>query len=390
MQIIWKYKHLLLVLILAIFVMGCTKKEEATHSAGFRVITAQPKSMVTKLHFNGTLAPLDAHPVLSPLDGRVTKIQFEYGQHINKGQTLLLLDAVKLSEDYRKTVSDYLEKKQTNEISISTYKGNEALFKAGVISKEEYLSAASRQRSDSLNFYQAKYDLEKLLSQTSIPLSTIENLNLADMTKVNEFLNQQFQAIKIFAPNDGIALFPTQDQKKDGSSSARINVGDDIKSGQLILSIGDLSGFTIKITVSEIAINLIKPGLPAIVTGSAFPGVELTGNVNTVAAQANPQTGSEGGLGMFDVIVKVPSITPDQQRNIRVGMSAAVELDIAEPPQIYLPLAAVHQKNNQRLVTVVDKNGQHREVPVVTGKTTLTEVAIAKGIEPGDQVVVPN
>lgn len=390
MQMLRKYKQLFFILILAVFLTGCPKKDEEPKKAtGSTIITAQPKSMVTKLHFNGTLAPLEAHSVLSPLDGRVTKIQFEYGQHINKGQSIVLLDAVKLSEDYRKTVSDFLEKKQTYEISLSTYKGNEALFKAGVISKEEYLSAESRQRSDTLSYYQSKYDLEKLLSQTSIPLSTIENLNLSDMTKVNEFLNQQFQAIKIFAPTDGIALFPTQDQKKD-SNTGRINVGDDIKSGQLILSIGDLSGFTIKINVSEIAINLIKPGLPAIVTGSAFPGVELSGNVNSVAAQANPQSSSEGGLGMFEVIVKVPHISPDQQLSIRVGMSSAVELDIAETPQIYVPLTAVHQKNNQRLVTVVDKNGQRREVQVVTGKTTLNEVAIAKGLEPGDQVVVPN
>lgn len=387
MQSQWKYKNFLFLLFLALFITGCPKKEEKK-TAGFTIITAQAKSMVTRLHFSGTLAPLEVHPVLSPLDGRVTKVQFEYGQHITKGQSLILLDAVKLSEDYRKTVSDYLEKKQNYEISVSTYKGNQALFKAGVISKEEYLSASSKQRSDTLSYYQAKYDLEKLLSQTSIPLSTIENLNLSDMKKVNEFLNQQFQAVKIFAHTQGIALFPTQDQKKD-NNVGRISAGDDIKSGQLILAIGDLSGFTIKLTVSEIAVNLIKPGLPAIVTGSAFPGVELKGNVSSVAAQANPQTGSDGGLGMFDVIVKVPNITPAQQQNIRVGMSAAVELDISESPQIYIPLEAVHPKNNQRLVTVVGKDGQRREVEVITGKTTLTEVAIIKGLEPGDKVVVP-
>jgi HlyD family secretion protein len=345
---------------------------------------------VTQLHFNGTLAPLSIQSVLSPLDGRVTQVLFEYGQHITKGQTLVLLDAVKLSEDYRKTVSDYLEKKQAYENGQTAYKGNQALFKAGVISKEEYLNAESRQRSDTLSFYQAKYDLEKLLAQTSVPLSSIENLNLSDMARVNALLNRQFQAIKIFSPSEGIALFPSPEQKKETTGTGRISVGDDIKSGQLILGIGDLSGFTLKLTVSEIAINLIKPNLPAIVTGSAFPGTELKGYVNSVASQANPQTSSEGGLGMFEVIVKVPQVSLQQQRNIRVGMSAAVELDIPEAPQIYVPLAAVHQTNGQRAVTVVDKNGQRHEVPVVTGKTTLTEVAIITGLQPGDQVVVPH
>lgn len=370
-------------------VTGCEKKTDksATH---FTVITVQPKSLITPLHFSGTLEPLSAQSVLSPFDGRVTKVLFQYGQQIQKNQPLITLDATKLSEDYRKTVSDFLEKKQGYETGLVSYQGTAALYKAGVISKEEYSTATTSQQSTTLNYLQAKYDLEKLLTQTDIAYSSIEQLNLTDMNQVNQTLNRQLQAVKVVAPTNGVALFPPPDQKKDSGGSGRINVGDEVKTGQLILSIGDLSGFTLKINVSEVSINLIKPGLVARVTGDAFPGMVLPGVVSSVAAQANPQTLNPGNSGQFEVIVKIPQVTAAEKNTIRVGMSAAVELDIPEPPLIYLPIKAVHQKNGQSLVTILTPSGEHKEVAVITGKTTLTEVAIVAGISPGDRVVVPN
>src|ERR1700719_1703547 len=89
---------------------GCGKKSGKAEN--FTVITAQPKSQITELHFSGTLGPLSAQPVISPFEGRVTHVLFVYGQQIQQGQAVVTLDASKLSEDYRKTVSDYLQKKQ--------------------------------------------------------------------------------------------------------------------------------------------------------------------------------------------------------------------------------------------------------------------------------------
>src|SRR5689334_11240122 len=100
-----------LCIILLLLVGGCEKKS-ANQNAAFTVITAQAKSTTTDLHFKGTLAPLSAQPVLSPIDGRITHILFQYGQPVQQGQPLVTLDAGKLAEDYRKTVSDFLEKKQ--------------------------------------------------------------------------------------------------------------------------------------------------------------------------------------------------------------------------------------------------------------------------------------
>ncbi len=162
----------------------------------------------------------------------MTAVLFDYGQQINKGQAVITMDASKLAEEYRKTVSDFLEKKQTYETGLVSYQGTEALYKAGVISKEEYLTASNRQKSDTLSFYQAKYDLEKLLPQTSVSFKTIEELSLSNVAQAHELLNKQFKEIKIFSPAKGVALFPSADQKKKAAEMAESMWRDDLKVGQ--------------------------------------------------------------------------------------------------------------------------------------------------------------
>lgn len=378
-----------LLCLLLVNIGACKPKQTEQPIQNETTIIAEAKPLTTTLHFKGTLAPIESQSVLSPTDGRITQIFFNYGQQIEKGQKLVAIDATKLSEEYRKTVTDFLEKKQNYETGVISFQGTEALYKAGVISKEEYSNAYNRQKSDTLSYFQARYDLEKLLPKTQISIDNIEKLTLSDMEKVNKILTKTFTEINVVSPAAGIALIPLPSEKKTESGSGVINIGDEVKNGQLIVSIGDLSGFSMKINVSEININLIKKGAPAIITGDAFPGISLKGSVVSVAAQANPQS-NETGLGMFDVKIKIPNLTTEQKQVIHVGMSAKAQLNIEETPQILLPIKAVFTQNGQRMVTIIDKSGQRQNKAVVTGKTTLTDVAIVSGISPGDKVVVPH
>ncbi len=366
-------------------IYGCSsKKNQGTKKT--QIVIANPKTLIVPLHFSGTLLPLNSYAVLSPTDARVTAIMFSYGQQVQKNQPLVKIDATKVAEDYRKAVSEYLEKKQAYETGLISFQGSEALYKAGVISKEEYLTAHSRQNSDTLSYFQSKYALEKLLPAANISVREIESLNLSDINKVNQILNAKFNLTEITSPENGVALFPTPEEKKDTSSSGRITVGDELKAGQRILSIGDLSGLTLNVNVNEINVNSIKPQQIALVTGDAFPAITLKGEVTRVASQANPVE-NEGGLSTFAVGIKIPTITPEQQKIIHVGMSAQIELDVPQPPVIMLPIGAVFTQNGQKMVTVIDKNGKPHDVQVVTGQTTLTDVAIIQGVSPGDRVV---
>ncbi len=299
---LWRFATIIFFSIL-LALYGCTNKKATYRTKKTEIIVAQQKTLITPLHFSGTLLPLYSYAVLSPTDARVTTVLFTYGQQITKGQILVKVDATKIAEDYRKAVSDYLEKKQSYENGLISFQGTEALYKAGVISKDEFLTARSRQNSDALSYFQSKYTMEKLLPAANISIEQIESLNLSDINKVNAILNAKFHLTEITASASGVALFPTAEEKKDTASSGRISVGDELKAGQRILSIGDLSGLSMNINVNEINVNSIKPNQTAIVTGDAFPGITLKGQVESVASQATPKEG-ESGLSTFSALLE--------------------------------------------------------------------------------------
>ena len=60
-----------------------------------------------------------------------------------------------------------------------------------------------------------------------------------------------------------------------------------------------------------------------------------------------------------------------------------------EPAALLVPLSAVRGGQGSYRVRVRDKDGgAPRDVPVEVGQTTVHEVEITGGLEPGDQVIV--
>lgn len=354
-----------------------------------QTIVAKLETPVQKLYFTGTLSPIKTFPVISNIEGNVSEIYFSYGERIEAGQKILMLESKPLADSYRKDVQDYLQKKQEYLADKTTFAGEEILYNAGVIAKNDFVTAKTQLESHALAFLQAKYALEKVMKTADIDSKKIEELTLADTDKVNKVLQTRFQHIEVIAPNSGVALFPIERTNDDGkSTSGKLMVGDSIKEGQLLLSIGDLSGLTASFDVSEVDIDRIHKNMSVIVTGHAFPGDVLKGIVTAVSSQAKQDSGNSG-LSMFSVKINIPNVDKKVMQKIRVGMTAKFEVDIKSTPHIMLPVNAVSEKNGESVVTILDQNGKQKIVPVITGETSPTQVVIISGVKPGDKVLVP-
>lgn len=387
-------KRIIVFSMLIAVLAGCHKKDVSPQQKQQHIVVAKLEKSSTPIYFSGILAPIRTIPVVSPVDGRVAEINFSYGEYVNKGQLVAIVGSQQLADDYQKAVTDYLQKKDAYGSAIQTFQGSTMLYKAGLMSKSDFVNAKSQYETAVLNYYQSQQDLAKVLHKANIKVATIEKLTLGDLTGVRKILQKQFTRIKVFAPGSGVALFPIPGESTggDGSDSkgnGKLVVGSDLKAGQLMFNIGDKSGFSAKIAVSEIDIVRIKEGMKAKVTGDAFPNTTLNGVVTDVASQANPQEGGNGqSLSQFNVNIKIPDISEYQRQIIHVGMTAKIEIDIQETPQIMLPIEAVSHSNGQTVVTVQDAAGHRKQVIVVTGETTPTQVSILKGLKPGDKVVV--
>ena len=386
---------LLALLCLVALLSGCkggnqTKEQQKK----VQIVTAKMETPVTKLFFNGSIQPISKLSVVSPVDGRIAELKFTYGRDVKKGQELSSISSTQLADKYRKAVTDYLQKKDTYANGIESYQGSEALYRAGVVSKEAYLTAKNQYENNVLSFFQAKFELEKLLKKVNIDPTEIEKLTIGKTKAVNKILRRRFSHIVVNSPGSGVALFPTPDQTTgtgDEKQSGKLIVGSQVKTGQLMLTIGDLSGLSVQVKVSEINVNRIKPGMSVIVTGDAFPDIKLKGKVMAVASQADPDQsgGGAGSLSMFNISIKIAKITVKQRKVIHVGMTAKIEIDIKKSPRIMLPIKAVIRKKGQNTVTVVGALGARKSVIVQVGETTPDgKIAILKGLKSGDKVVV--
>ena len=228
-----------------------------------RIITVKEKQPQIDLHYKGTLQPIQIESVVSPVEGRVKELKFTYGQYVKQGQLLALLKSDKLADDFDKSITDYFKQKNTYQTGQLAWQGAQMLYKAGVNPKSTYITDKTTQETNKLSFYQSRIALEKVLKKVHIKVAGVEKLTLASTQQVTEKFRSLFNSIPVTATGTGVALYPlpNQDGSSSGSSgssdsSGKLQVGTEVKEGQLMLSIGDLSGYTVEFNVSERKISL--------------------------------------------------------------------------------------------------------------------------------------
>lgn len=384
-----KLYKLALIIIFIVYLSGCHSKQQQQDATKIVTATLQPNT--TQLYYSGTLQPLHTDSVVSPADGVVEAIHFKYGEVVQKGQLLLVVNSTKLQQDYDTAITNYIKAKDTFERSKSDFVATGKLYKAGIENLQNYESAKSTLETNELALINATNTLKQAADKLPVKQQIdYAKLSLQDIPTIRKILEKQNDRIKLYAPTTGIALFPSSaDSSQGNDSSKQLTIGAEVKQAQSVLGIGHMIGLSTQVTVDELHVNQIVPGQEAIVTSPALPGISFKGKVVLVAAQAKNSDGGMGGLATFPVTIQVPTITEEQRKLIRIGMDAKIQINISGKPQIMLPINGVFQKNGINMVSVLDpKTKQQQDVPVVTGQTSLNSIAILQGIKPGDQIVI--
>ena len=182
--------RLLIFFLLGIFgllLVGCHADEKKAHPLNKSYIfTVTANEETSHLYFNSILLPLNKIAVLSPADGRITAINFQYGDLVRKKQLLLKIRSEKLAQSYQQAVAQFFQKKSNLENSRQAYAGDQVLHKVGAISDEEFTNSANIYKTSQLDFYSAKLELEKILEKVHINITEILKYSTLNSTILNK------------------------------------------------------------------------------------------------------------------------------------------------------------------------------------------------------------
>ncbi len=350
-----------------------------TACANFKIIIAKPQTFTNTLYYTGTIAPVTKTAITAPTDGTLTKIFFSYGANIKAGQKLYCIKTNDKNSNFQQSFTEYLKAQQNFISAKDKTHSNTQLYQDGLIAKNEYETTKNSYYLAELSYMQAKTNFNAILRQHKI--DNFPKVNLQNINSIKNLLAQlkpKIDNIEIAAPISGTALLP--------KNSEQPLPGTQIKAGQILLYLGNLSGVSIQIKISEIDINQIHIGQTATITSAAFPGLTLHG----VVEQINSQALNNNGTPAFPVTITIPKLTPAQQKLVHVGMSAKVAISLEHCKQILIPINAVSYKNGQSMIKLSLKNStKTKMVAVTTGPTTANSVIITQGLNSGDRVVIP-
>jgi len=414
----------------------------SVHQANKGLVTVQTArvakvdSLISQVTASGEIKPTTYTNITAQGFGRITDILVKEGDHIKKGDRLLLQENVQANADvqaqaatinsnesgvqaagasYKAAQADLIQQEANLEKAKLDYDRGQGLFKDGLIPKQDfdqrktaYDAAVAAADSTRARVQAQKAQLEQIRSQL--------DQSKAVLVRTKDVL----QKTTYVSPINGIVSY------------LPVRVGEYVvpgiqnANGSFLMTLSDMSVVTSEVKVDETDIVNVRNGQVADVTIDAIPGKTFKGKVTEIGSQAvlrssglatTQTTTSNQEAKDFKVVVTIEN-PPD---NLRPGLSTTARIKTAEKKDVIaIPIQALAVRSRKDLeaaakggdknsnvtlaapppVTTGDPkkdeiqgvfvvNGKKANFhPVETGISGVTDIEISKGLQPGDEIVV--
>lgn len=163
-----------------------------------------------------------------------------------------------------------------------------------------------------------------------------------------------------------------------GSSMVDPQEGDEVRSGQTIMTVVNPSKMQVSTRVNQVDISKVYVGQPAEIGLDAYPDYIFPGKVESIGAMGIANSYAKR-IRSFSVIVSIqgsnPILLPD--------LTAAVDLELEnEKDVLVLPREAIVIRNDRAMVEVLG-NGRSKHQQIKVGLTNDCEAVIESGLEEG-------
>ncbi len=165
----------------------------------------------------------------------------------------------------------------------------------------------------------------------------------------------------------------------------QVDLGQYLPAGTAIASLQQLNPIDVDFYVPQDDLTVIRPGMKMVVQVGGFPGAKFPGTIKAIDSTISTQT----------LMVQVRGTLHNPHDELRPGSFAHVTIATGRPQEfITLPKTAIAYNPYGDTVYVVEKqtkNGKTVEIAkqvfVSLGETRGDQVAVTKGLKPGEVVV---
>lgn len=179
------------------------------------------------------------------------------------------------------------------------------------------------------------------------------------------------ESAKIYAPFDGTVL------------TVEVNEGETVGFGTPVITYADLSNLQVRGDVDEIDVANVAPAQLVQISLDAFPGKNIEGRVASLA----PSPTQRQGTTVYSAVI---TFTTSPTLPLRSGMAASLVITSTTKNDILLvPNRAVKTVGFRKYLSRPGQNSRSEDIPVETGLTNGEFTEIVKGINEGDQILIP-
>lgn len=154
-----------------------------------------------------------------------------------------------------------------------------------------------------------------------------------------------------------------------------------VRPGDQIGTLDDISEIKLDFDVSESQFGSVRVGSTIVATTPAHAGATFTGRVADIDSRVNTQSRT----------VRVRAIIPNRDGRLKPGMLMSVEARSNPRQALGAPeIAVVERADGAYIYTLVEKEGRPTAAltPVKTGKRSAGLIEILDGVAPGTRIVV--
>jgi HlyD family secretion protein len=399
---------------------------------------ANQESLVSLVTASGEIKPTTYTNISAQGYGRITEIFVKEGDHVKKGDRLLLQENVQANADvqaqsaavnsaesgvqvaeagYKQAQADLLSQQANLEKTKLDYDRGQGLYKDGLIPKQDFDQRKTTYDAQVAAVESARARVQSLKAQMDQTRSQVSQ-GRAVLVHTQDILHKTTYT----SPINGIVSYLPE------RVGDYVVMGMQNATGSFIMTLSDMSVVTAEVKVDETDIVNVKLGQEADVTIDAVPGKIFKGKVTEVGSQAvlrssglttTQTTTSTQEAKDFKVVVTLAN----PPENLRPGLSTTAKIKTAERKNVVaIPIQALAVRTRKDLeeaaknakkqgssnVTLAAPpppapgdpkkdevqgvfvvNGKKAVfLPVETGIAGVTDIEITKGLKAGDEIVI--